>query len=166
MKKPTYEEIGKIINEVTANSILPKKIKKKRGKAAGLEKLILNMSKSMNSNFKTTREEMRTMLKEMDDKHDSKIEKINERISELDEKIEKSNQDNDKKLNHAIAAMQETVDLVRKDANQKITMMSEIVENLKENSANANFPSIQTTVVHRSPTTQLNQVFVSPGNIL
>ena len=73
--KERDEQANKILEKVMTASVLPKKIKKRKSKNAGIERLILGMSKMINHNMSKQTEELKSAMRELDHKQELKNKK-------------------------------------------------------------------------------------------
>ena len=116
-------EANEILQKVMARPI-PKKIRKRKPKSSNLEKLILDMGKTINKNLVEAKTELKSTKKELETKQDNQIKGIKEKVQLIENKLAS----NDQKLDDAIDNVNKTADEMKKTANDKILEMTRIVE--------------------------------------
>ena len=86
----------------------------------------------MSKSIKTDNEEIKAKLEAIESKQDTELTKVNDKVAQLDVKIDQSNQENDRKIEEALKKVNRTVAEAEKDSNEKLEMMSKMVEQIKE----------------------------------
>ena len=135
------DQANEILKKVMG-TVAPKKTKKKRkensqkkSKSVSIEKLITKMGRNISQDLRETKEEIKTYLKEFEEKQDDKNKELAEKVSNLEEKITENNERNDNKIEQAVKHIDNTAKQMTETANEKILQMTKILEDFKERAA-------------------------------